>query len=72
MSAAAVQRRDPVGHRGAPSERHARTAATNQVIQAHHGTVMTLIVIVLVVGIARRDNQRGQTPQLSRGEQIGD
>jgi len=48
VSAAAVQRRDPVGHRSAPSERHARTAATNRVIQARHGTVMTLIVIALV------------------------
>jgi predicted RND superfamily exporter protein len=36
-------------HGGAPSaSRDVRTAATNRVIQAHHGTVMTLIVILLV------------------------
>jgi hypothetical protein len=33
---------------------------------------MTLIVIALVVGIARRDNQRGQTPRFESREQIGD
>ena len=48
VSAAAVRRREPGGLGGAPSERDARTAATNRVIQAHHGTVMTLIVILLV------------------------
>ena len=47
MSAAAVQKRGPGGHRGAPHARvYSRTAATDRVIPCRH--VMTLIVILLV------------------------
>ena len=49
MSAAAVKKRGPGGHRGAPHARvYSRTAATDRVIPCRHGTVMTLIVILLV------------------------
>jgi hypothetical protein len=49
VPAASVQERDPDAHGGAPHARvEARTAATNRVIQARRGAVMTLIVILLV------------------------
>ena len=49
VSAAAVKKRGPGGHRGAPHARvYSRTAATDRVIPCRHGTVMTLIVILLV------------------------
>jgi len=69
VSAAAVQRRDPVGHRGAPSERDARTAATNRVIQARRGAVMTLIVIALVTVLlqAYEDPRAGDPGRASPG-----